>query len=139
MLTVNLIGNLGADAQIKESNGHKFLSFNVAHTEKYVQNGQPISRTQWVSVAMNHYSDKLLPYLVRGAKIYVYGKLNTNIWYDKNRVANVSLNIMADNVELCGIKSEATPQQATPQAQQQPTSAKAETNVERVSDANLPF
>ena len=56
---------------------------------------------------MNHYSDKLLPYLVRGAKVYVYGKLNTNIWYDKNKMANVSLNVMADNVELCGLKSEA--------------------------------
>ena len=106
MLTINLIGNLGADAQIKESNGRKFLSFNVAHTEKFTQQGQVISRTQWVSVAMNHYSDKLIPYLVRGAKVYVYGKLNTNIWYDKNKVANVSLNVMADNVELCGLKSE---------------------------------
>lgn len=108
MLTINLIGNLGADAQIKESNGRKFLSFNVAHTEKFTQQGQVISRTQWVSVAMNHYSDKLIPYLVRGAKVYVYGKLNTNIWYDKNKVANVSLNVMADNVELCGLKSENT-------------------------------
>ena len=106
MLTINLIGNLGADAQIKESNGRKFLSFNVAHTEKFTQQGQVISRTQWVSVAMNHYSDKLIPYLVRGAKVYVYGKLNTNIWYDRNKVANVSLNVMADNVELCGLKSE---------------------------------
>ena len=106
MLTINLIGNLGADAQIKESNGRKFLSFNVAITEKFTQQGQVISRTQWVSVAMNHYSDKLIPYLVRGAKVYVYGKLNTNIWYDRNKVANVSLNVMADNVELCGLKSE---------------------------------
>lgn len=108
MLTINLIGNLGADAQIKESNGRKFLSFNVAHTEKFTQNGQVINRTQWVSVAMNHYSEKLIPYLVRGAKVYVYGKLNTNIWYDRNKVANVSLNVMADNVELCGLKSETT-------------------------------
>lgn len=106
MLTINLIGNLGADALIKESNGRKFLSFNVAHTEKFTQQGQMISRTQWVSVAMNHYSEKLIPYLVRGAKVYVYGKLNTNIWYDRNKVANVSLNVMADNVELCGLKSE---------------------------------
>lgn len=106
MLTINLIGNLGADTQIKESNGRKFLSFNVAHTEKFTQQGQVISRTQWVSVAMNHYSEKLIPYLVRGAKVYVYGKLNTNIWYDRNKVANVSLNVMADNVELCGLKSE---------------------------------
>lgn len=106
MLTINLIGYLGADAQIKKSNGRKFLSFNVAHTEKFTQQGQVISRTQWVSVAMNHYSDKLIPYLVRGAKVYVYGKLNTNIWYDKNKVANVSLNVMADNVDLCGLKSE---------------------------------
>ena len=57
---------------------------------------------------MNHYSEKLIPYLVRGAKVYVYGKLNTNIWYDRNKVANVSLNVMADNVELCGLKSETT-------------------------------
>lgn len=119
MLTINLIGNLGADAQIKESNGRKFLSFNVAHTEKFTQQGQVISRTQWVSVAMNHYSDKLIPYLVRGAKVYVYGKLNTNIWYDKNKIANVSLNVMADNVELCGLKSETTTAtNATPNPEQ---------------------
>lgn len=119
MLTINLIGNLGADAQIKESNGRKFLSFNVAHTEKFTQQGQVISRTQWVSVAMNHYSEKLIPYLVRGAKVYVYGKLNTNIWYDRNKVANVSLNVMADNVELCGLKSETTTAtNATPNPEQ---------------------
>ena len=32
MLKVEIIGNLGADAEIKEANGSKFVTMRVAHT-----------------------------------------------------------------------------------------------------------
>ena len=35
MLKVEMIGNLGADAEIKDHQGRKFVSFRVAHTEKW--------------------------------------------------------------------------------------------------------
>ena len=35
MFKVEVIGNLGADAQVKDANGTKFITFRVAHTEKW--------------------------------------------------------------------------------------------------------
>lgn len=109
MLQVSLIGNLGADAQVKSKNGNSFLCFNVAHTTRVKQsNGEVIDQTQWVSVTMNHYSDNFAKYLVRGTKVYVYGKLFCRIWRDAQNTPNVGLNVLADIVELCGSKSDAT-------------------------------
>ena len=115
MLQVSLIGNLGADAQVKSKNGNSFLCFNVAHTARVKQsNGEVVDQTQWVSVTMNHYSEQFAKYLVRGTKEYLYGKLFCRIWRDAQNTPNVGLNVLADIVELCGSKSDAAA--ATPAA-----------------------
>lgn len=114
MLQVSLIGNLGADAQVKSKNGNSFLCFNVAHTARVKQsNGEVVDQTQWVSVTMNHYSDNFAKYLLRGTKVYVYGKLFCRIWRDAQNTPNVGLNVLADIVELCGSKSDAATAAAT--------------------------
>lgn len=102
MLQAMIIGNLGANATVKESNGRKFVSMNVAHTDRITSNGQTVESTQWVSVSLNHYSEKLLPYLKKGAKVFVQGKLFARIWRDKEGNSNVGINILADTIELCG-------------------------------------
>ena len=102
MLQAMIIGNLGANATVKESNGRKFVSMNVAHTDRITSNGQTVESTQWVSVSLNHYSEKLLPYLKKGAKVFVQGKLFARIWRDKEGNGNVGINILADTIELCG-------------------------------------
>ena len=62
MLKVEIIGNLGADAEIKESNGSKFVVMRVAHTSKYTdQNGQPHESTTWVDVTLNNAESKVIP------------------------------------------------------------------------------
>ena len=49
MLVVEIIGNLGADAVIKEFKGQKFISCSVAHTTSYTDaQGQTRDRTTWV-------------------------------------------------------------------------------------------
>ena len=107
MLQVSVIGNLGADAQVKSKNGNSFLCFNVAHTARVKNsNGEMIDQTQWVSVTMNHYSENFAKYLVRGTKVYVYGKLFSRIWRDNQGTSNVGLNVLADIVELCGSKAD---------------------------------
>lgn len=50
MLVLEAIGNLGADAIIKDLNGQKYIAFSVAHTESYKDSqGQRHERTTWVS------------------------------------------------------------------------------------------
>lgn len=115
MLQVSVIGNLGADAQVKSKNGNSFLCFNVAHTARVKNsNGEMVDQTQWVSVTMNHYSENFAKYLVRGTKVYVYGKLFSRIWRDNQGISNVGLNVLADIVELCGSKADAAQSAAAP-------------------------
>lgn len=138
MLQVSLIGNLGADAQVKSKNGNSFLCFNVAHTARVKQsNGEVVDQTQWVSVTMNHYSENFAKYLIRGTKVYVYGKLFCRIWRDSQNTPNVGLNVLADIVELCGSKSDAATAAPTPAAA---PGAKTSTASPAKSNANdLPF
>lgn len=115
MLQVSVIGNLGADAQVKSKNGNSFLCFNVAHTARVKNsNGEMVDQTQWVSVTMNHYSENFAKYLVRGTKVYVYGKLFSRIWRDNQGISNIGLNVLADIVELCGSKADAAQSAAAP-------------------------
>ena len=72
MLKLAVIGNLGADAEIKNFNGETFCSFRVAHTSKYTdrQTGQVIETTQWVSVTINRDTTNLVPFLAKGTKVW---------------------------------------------------------------------
>ena len=49
MLVVEIIGNLGADAVIKEFKGKKFISFSVAYESYTDGQEQKHERTTWVS------------------------------------------------------------------------------------------
>lgn len=140
MLQVSVIGNLGADAQVKSKNGNSFLCFNVAHTARVKSsNGEMIDQTQWVSVTMNHYSENFAKYLVRGTKVYVYGKLFSRIWRDNQGTSNVGLNVLADIVELCGSKADATAAPAAPaDAPAAPADASAASPAKKNAD-DLPF
>lgn len=143
MLQVSLIGNLGADAQVKSKNGNSFLCFNVAHTARVKQsNGEVVDQTQWVSVTMNHYSENFAKYLVRGTKVYVYGKLFCRIWRDAQNTPNVGLNVLADIVELCGSKNDAATAAATHAATAAPAAPGARSSATSPAKHNandLPF
>ena len=72
MIKVEIIGNLGADAQLQEKNGNKFVAFRVANTDKWVDKstGQVIESTQWISCTLNGDGGALLPYL-KGVRRYL--------------------------------------------------------------------
>ena len=54
MFKCEVIGNLGADAQIKGENGKQFIAFNVAHTDKWTDEaGQQHEETTWVQCIIN--------------------------------------------------------------------------------------
>lgn len=74
MLQISIIGRIGANAEVKESDGRKFVSFNVAHSDVFTDaNGVRHESTTWVSCALNGDGGNLLPYLVAGALVYVIG------------------------------------------------------------------
>lgn len=111
MLQFEVIGNLGADAQVKTENGRQFVSFNVAHTDAWqAQDGQQHKSTQWVSCAMNGDGGNLLQYLRKGKTVYVQGRGSARIYSSPKEHRMVAgLNISVDRIELLSGSDDVVP------------------------------
>ena len=104
-----MIGNLGADAEIKVANGKKFVSFRIAHTEKWTDKstGQQVSSTMWASCALNGDGGALTQYLKQGTKVFVRGSANLNVYSSpKTHKMEAGINISCWEIELCSSKKE---------------------------------
>lgn len=101
MLKVNLIGNLGADVEQHVTGGTSWYLMNVAHTS----NVKGVSVTEWCSVSINWNAEKLLPYLVKGAKVFVHGTAYVSQYEDCKHAIRYKIHVIADYVQLCGAGS----------------------------------
>lgn len=86
---VMLIGNLGADPEVREfQNGGAVCNLRIATSEQWKDRntGERQERTEWHSVAI--FSEGLInvakSYLRKGSKVYVEGQLQTRKWQDQN-------------------------------------------------------
>ena len=105
MIKLEIIGNLGADAEVKVYNGNKFVSFRVAHTDKWVDQNTGVISTQttWVSCSMNGDGGGLTPYLKKGTKVFVRGTPNFVVYSSpKTHKMETGINLFVREVELCG-------------------------------------
>lgn len=105
MIKMEIIGNLGADAEVKVYNGNKFVSFRVAHTDKWVdqQTGVISTQTTWVSCSLNGDGGGLTPYLKKGTKVFVRGTPNFVVYSSpKTHKMETGVNLFVREVELCG-------------------------------------
>ena len=105
MLQIEVIGNLGKDAEVKEFSGRKYVCFSVAHTENVrTQNpGEPpVQRTTWLSVYWYGEGGAVLQYLKRGTKVFVRGGMRNNLYTDRTGQTRVDINVNAREVYLCG-------------------------------------
>ncbi len=78
---VMLIGNLGADPEIKYTQGGQaILKVRLATTERYVsKGGERQERTEWHSVVIwGNRAEALNKILQKGRTIYVEGRLQTS-------------------------------------------------------------
>jgi single-strand DNA-binding protein len=117
MLVVEVIGNLGADATIREFSGQKFIAFSVAHTESYTNaQGQKQERTTWVS-CLKYGESAVLNYLKKGTRVFIRGELSTKI-YEAGGSSQVGINCKVRELQLLG-GAKAEGQQPEPQHQTQ--------------------
>lgn len=103
-MQLNLVGNLGADARVENYNGNEFLSFNVAHTSSFVDgDGVRHESTMWVSCTLNGRNERLLPFLVKGQKVFVTGEPSFRV-FDSERLHSkaVGVNLRVRSLELVG-------------------------------------
>lgn len=102
MLKLEIIGNLGADAIVREANGSRFLSFNVAHNRKRVnrETGEVTSEERiWVSCTLNGDGGNLLQYLRKGTGVCCHGVPHFGI-YRKDGQPYVDVTLSVDSIQL---------------------------------------
>lgn len=86
---VTLVGNLGADPEIKSfQNGGQIANLRIATSENWKdrQTGERKERTEWHNVVIN--GDGLIGvverYVRKGSKVLVQGSLRTRKWQDQH-------------------------------------------------------
>ena len=113
MLKVEVLGNLAADVEVKESNGSKFATFRVADTQKFKgQDGKDKEQTNWIDCTFSNVESKVLQFLKTGVKVFVRGNASLRVYSSKkDRCMKAGLQVNVTEIELCGGNNDEVPHQ----------------------------
>ena len=103
---VQLIGNLGADPQVRTTNGGKAVaSFSLATNRRWKdREGNKQEATDWHDVVCWGPRAKIAAdYLAKGSRVYIEGRLQTSSWEDQEiGVTRYRTEIVCQNLLLLG-------------------------------------
>ncbi|NLE47010.1 MAG: single-stranded DNA-binding protein [Sandaracinaceae bacterium] len=102
---VMLIGNLGADPELRYTQGNQpVLSMRLATTESFNNRaGERQERTEWHAVTLwGKRAEALSKFLAKGERIFVEGRIQYRQWEDRDGNKRWSTDIVASNVILLG-------------------------------------
>lgn len=97
-----VIGNLGANAEVKNENGKKFVSLRIADTRvRTKSDGSKEEKTTWVSATINGDGGNLLQYLVKGAKVWATGEMELQLYHsEKQRSLVAGVKLFVRDIQL---------------------------------------
>jgi len=102
---VMLLGNLGADPELKmTSGGQAVLKLRLATSETYLdRNKVRQERTEWHSVVVwGKRAEALGKFLTKGSRLFIEGGLRTSNYDDKDGNKRYRTEIVASNIILSG-------------------------------------
>lgn len=107
---VILLGNVGQEPEIRDSQAGKFATFKLATTDKgYTkQDGTQVpERTEWHScVVFGRQAETVERYVGKGMRLYIEGKLRTRKYNDRNNNERYTTEVVVDNFEMLSSKKE---------------------------------
>jgi single-strand DNA-binding protein len=124
---VILLGNLGADPEVKYLEGDKAVAkIRLATTESYKdRSGNKVDQTEWHDLEMWDQQAKIAEqYLKKGSQIYVEGKIKTDTWQDEQGQNRYRTKIRVISFTMLGGRPEgmgAGQAQASPSSAPKPT------------------
>lgn len=101
--SVRLIGNLGANPEIRElSEGKKVARLSLATNETYKDaKGNKVTQTQWHHlVAWGRTADFAEKYLTKGSQVAIDGKLTNRSWEDNEGVKHYITEVIVNEFQL---------------------------------------
>ncbi|MCM1110975.1 MAG: single-stranded DNA-binding protein [Clostridium sp.] len=106
---VILVGNVGADPEIRYVDSRPVAEFRLATSEPAYQTAAGVKmpeRVEWHRiVTWDRTADFVEKYVRRGTKLYIEGKLRTRVWEDRNAIKRSVTEIYVDKLDLLGRSS----------------------------------
>lgn len=103
---VTLLGNLGADPEIRYSqDGKAIATLRLATSKKWKDKntGKPVEHTEWHRCkAFGRTAEIAGEYLKKGRQVYIEGELRTEKYTDKDGVERYSTDIIIQDLKLLG-------------------------------------
>jgi single-strand DNA-binding protein len=108
MNSVHIIGNLGADPEIRATNsGTSVANLRVAVNGRRKVGDQWEDETTWLTVtAFGREADNIGKYLSKGRKVAVEGRISVRQYEDKDGNRRTATEIVAHRVHFLGGQSE---------------------------------
>lgn len=133
MNKVMLIGNVGADPQVKYlDQGVCVAQVRLATTERgyTLQSGAQVpDRTEWHNcIFWRKQAEVVEKYVHKGDRLYVEGKIQTRDYTDRQGISRKSIDIVVDNMEMLSPRqgaSQPAPHPGEPQDQAEAPAAVA--------------
>ncbi len=148
---VMLIGNVGRDPEVRyldgQSGNAKVATFTLATTERYRdRNNELRENTEWHNiVAWRGNADVCEKYVRKGTQLFIEGRIRTRSWDDQTGNKRYTTEIIADNLQMLGKKSDNPGAQGGYQPQQPAYAAPVQQQpvvkpvVDDMPDDDLPF
>lgn len=100
---MQIIGNLGQDAEVGDYKGEVVVNFSVAHTDKYKDGrGGFIQKTTWVRCSWWTDKQAIVPYLVKGQMCWIEGIPEAKMWTGKDGEKACGLTMRVLGLQLVG-------------------------------------
>ena len=99
---VILVGNLGADPEVRETNGGSHVAnLRMATTHRAKVGDEWGEQTEWHTVTVFGRQAELCgKYLSKGRQLYIEGRIQTRKWQDKEGNNRYSTEVVANDVKF---------------------------------------
>lgn len=113
---VQIIGNLGADPEVRSTNnGSRVATLSVATSRQWTGNGgEKQEKTEWHRVICwnnkgSGLADVAEKYLKKGDKVYIEGRIEYRTWEDREKQTRYVTEIIARELIMLGSRGNAAP------------------------------
>lgn len=141
MNKVILIGRLTADPELRQTqSGTSFCRFTVAVNRKFKNQQTGEYEADFINCqAWRQTADFINRYFKKGQKIAIEGTLRTGSYQDKNHsdVTHYTTDVLIENVEFCGSKSDNSKSSTSGAATQHTASQQPQNNNDNMSYGDL--
>ncbi len=128
---VILVGNVGKDPETRYLEGGTVVSrFPFATSEVYKNRaGEKITNTEWHNiVAWRGLAEVMEKYVKKGSQLYIEGRIRSRSYTDKEGNTRYTTEIVADNIQMLGKRSDDSGSSDNYSQQQQQQQQKQQSN-----------